>query len=1306
MKRMTRATVGLWMRAGMLGVALPLFGTEVFWSGATSRNWHTPSNWSVGSVPTDEDVAVFDPAQQPVTRWAFLLTNSVSVAGLRFTNLTQAVHGDAEGGAALAVGAAGVCVSGADVALALPCAVAAPQTWSVSEGCELVHSGGLRGAATLTKAGEGRVWLKGQSIFTGSYRVEAGTLKSVSAYEAPVMDGLAVWLDASAAATLATDSAGEITVWSNRVGKSATTPLGGGGPLWVADAVRGKPAARFQRVNNKGLIMLSGYENTTHTATAFAVMQRRTLQTANAGVLSLYKDGERDYDTPNGAVFFQMGGSAPFNSLKGTRNGWQTGNIFVPQETPFCLMSRFNGKSHTVVQDGELVGSVGTNPLYAQPFAANRLLLGNRPVSSYAYPFNGDVAEVLVYNRTLTPAEEQHVAHYLREKWLASDTPGALLNGASLWFDAASPETLVTNAEGGVLAWSNRVSECALTPFSSELPQLAEENGLPAVRFDKDLTNGLQLGSGYYHRGKALTVFASLIPSDSQYDKTGVASFIKNGGLDWNSTAGTVVFFLNGTGNGQQWGARREGVTLGYAYLVPGRSSVLMSRFDGATHAITVNGIPGAPPVACEQTFDANMLRLGTRSADGNTVTFNGDVQEMLVFNRALSDAEAAKVEAYLAAKWRRADDLDALLAEADLRVDASDAASVTTNADGRVTAWTDPRTGAALTVPATNDCAGPLWVQDAMNGRPVMRFDNTQKTALFLESSYSNTDVQLTAFVMLRRGAAMDANAGLLSVYKSGSTDHNRTDSAALAWSPSSTTNYFWVATRNNDRLSACHDVPAGTPVCLVSSFDGYRHVMAVDGAASAGVQAHRRFNVDRLSVGARPVNGMTCHFTGDIAEALVYNRALSASETARIRTYLREKWRSSAEDTPDGLCGRARVWLDASAAETLATDAAGHVLAWSNRVARGQASMVPPPGLAGPTVAADAMNGRAALHFDKDATVKQALLADTFSLTGETATAVVVLRRREAQVTDARVLTVWKDGEDDHNSVNGGVFVYAWDGTNYFGYREEKRKSGYSGLSAETTVCLVSRFDGAAHRMIMNGREWGAPAASEGAFNADRFALSLRASGKSQPFNGDIAEVLLFDFALTPGQIQTLTTYLQDKWVNPVPGGALRGAPSVEIRGSAELDVRDAGGLVVQRGGRLFGAGGVRGPVTVEAGGRIEAVSQGDGVLKIDGELVFRTGAVIAADYADGRPLIDVTGLVRLPVGMIWSVTNLAQVTETCTIPLLQGKAWDNGQGETPEAALWTLEGTDGSVSFLLDEAAHRVNLRIRRGTLIWVY
>ncbi len=1301
----------------LLGVGMTfascLFGGDVFWSGATSQNWHTPSNWSSGSVPTNGDTAVIDPAQQAVTRWDFQLTNDAEVAGIRFTNLTQTVSGSASGKFALSLGDEGVSVSGAAVTLALPCVVAAPQVWAVTTGAELIHSGELRGSAKIAKTGEGRAWLMGKSVFSGSYQVNEGVLKGVSEYSMPVADGLNVWLDASAIATIITNSAGAITVWSNRVGTSVMTPVDGGGPLWVANAVRGKPAARFNSADSNGLVMHSGYANNTNVVTVFVVTQRRGKQGASfAGILSIFKDGEMDYNTSTGTVFFRFGSNTtPAYTLFCDRdNVTKAGQIHVSRETPVCLMARYDGQSLALVQDGVLPGSVNTHAKLTQSFDADRLILGNRPMSNYAYPFDGDVSEVLIYNRVLTVAEEQQVFAYLRQKWQRPVTLETVLSEASLWFDAAQPEMIVTNTFGGVVAWSNLVSESTLTPLTNATPLFVNQsvNGLPAVRFGKDLNNGLKTTGGYWNRGKALTVFVSLVPHASQSRYAGVVSVVGLGN-DYNAAANAVAIYTSDFMQ-RRWGAHRQNNVLSEAILIPDQSSFLMSHFDGSAHKFSLNGTVLGAPVVSDQTFNAQVLYLGTRCYETAVPpTFNGDIQEVIVYNRTLSSVEENLINEYLDKKWRKVDDLDILLADAAVHLDASEAMSVVTNAAGQVVTWSNLTSDAVMTVPTEHGCVGPQWVAGAMNNRPVMRFDNLQTNGLFMQSGYTNIEAGLTAFVLLRR-MNLITWAGILSAYNASKiNDWGNTASVVLLQADDSSYKYTLYSHRVN-HLGSVADIPYNEPVCLMSAFDGLKHTIAVNGVSASTAVSSGLFDANRLCLGVRWCNGtMRYHFSGDIAEVLVYNRSLSSEETARINDHMREKWQQSPSDTLEGLLSSAQLWLDASVSDTLTTNESGLVTFWSNLVVNTPVALIPHVGGTGPAIIANGMNGKTVLRFNKDAGATQGLMVSQgFALTNAAATAIMVMSRRESQTSYARVLTVWKDDLPDHNTTEGGIFVHMPFATSCAGHRANARKSVYSPLPEETPVCLISRYDGEAHRMIRDGEVLCAPVQSAGRFNANRLSLGCN-SGAIEPFNGDIAEVLLFDYALTPDQYQMIATYLKDKWINSFAGtpvGALQNVSSIEVGFGSELDVRDVAGFAVQSNGVLFGAGTVLGNVTVRGGGRIQAVSDGDGVLNVAGDLIFQPDSTVVLDYTGGaRPLISVTGLLLLPTQMTYAATNITQITGSAKVPVLQGDAWSDGSGEQPVPGAWSLLGGSGANSFELDDSIHRVNLLFVRGTKITI-
>ncbi len=1285
------------------GGTFSLMGAEILWTGSSTPNWSTGANWAGNVVPSANDVAVFDPAAQAITRWNFRLSANSAVAGIRFTNLTQSVTGDASGDFTLSLGSNGLSVAGADVTLAVACSLSTTQRWTVAAGDELILSGQLRGSARLTKSGAGRVWLTGDSAFSGTYRIEQGILKG-AVFAAPVMDGLDVWMDAADITTLATNASGQVTAWTDKAGGQLMTPVGaGGGPRYGATLFNGRPGLRFDRTLNNGLLMTSGYANTTNVATAFVMMQRRSAQTPYAGLLSLYKNGGMDYENGNSAAFYHFFGSAPFYGITGYRNNAGGGSIPLTYETPMCLMSRFNGASHTLVQDGDIPGSVSTDAKMYAKFNADRLILGNRPVASYTYPFNGDVAEVLVYNRVLTAAEEMQVTEYLRAKWKPVESVEDVLKDAALWFDASKPESVTTNAFGAVTSWSNLVSETKLLPLSStNYPAYTASgmDGLPAIRFSKDVFNSLQTSGGYHNRGAELTFFVSLIPGAEQNAAVGVASVSDGVSYDYNSNATALLMYLRDTTTGQQWSGHRNNVGLSYSYTSPQTPAVAMSRFDGAEHTFVVNGDVAGPAVASQGYFNANYFRLGDR-IEATSRPFNGDIHEVVVFNRRLSPSEEKMVTEYLDAKWVAVTNINQLLAAADIHLDASAASSILTNATGSVTNWTSLVGFSTMTVP-TNGYSGPLLVEGGMNGNPILRFSTAGKTALFAEAGYTNTGAQVNAFIVMRRTADQIQDAGLLSIYAASTAhDFNTGGNALMAYYPNNET---IAGYRNSGLRSSIIDIPYNTLVCLHTAFNGLAHTMALNNGGIASSAYLGKLNADRLCLGVRYENAtFGKHFAGDVAEILIFNRMLSPAEKQRITDYLTAKWlpqTSASQLNP--VLQSAMLWLDASAAETMVTDVNGQITAWSNRLDNTAKALSPPTGLKGPSVVSGGMNGRPVLRFNKDAATKQALMIDTgFALTGTATTAVIMLKTRSAQIANARLANLWKDNGDDHSSVVGGIYGYFPSATTITGHRAGT-KSGFSPLPVETPVCIFSRYDGSRHRMIKD-QHLCTPAGSTGAFDANRFGLAFR-SGVNEWFNGDIAEVLVFNYALNPDQQRIIYEYLQDKWVKPASHGTLTGTQLIEINAGAELDVRDINGLTVQSAARLSGAGRVNGEVTVASGGTVEAVVEGsDQTLDVSGDLTFASGSTVALNYLAGEPLIIAEGLLTLPSGITFAAVNLRESNRIGTIPVLRGNSWDNGSGGTPAAAGWTLSGAGANTSFLLKEIDFSVNLRVSKGTMI---
>jgi beta-glucanase (GH16 family) len=195
------------------------------------------------------------------------------------------------------------------------------------------------------------------------------------------------------------------------------------------------------------------------------------------------------------------------------------------------------------------------------------------------------------------------------------------------------------------------------------------------------------------------------------------------------------------------------------------------------------------------------------------------------------------------------------------LWLDASDARSVVTSADGAVEKWLD-ESGNDNHAARDDPASRPRLVGDAMNGMPVVRF--ARKAHLSVPEIRGNTGVA-TVFIVSQRPT--DQGEGgrwqrLLSCYPAGCEDDRKAPA------------FCFIANKGKS---------------------GEAYGAVVDDATY--VDAH----IGPLTIG-KSGHGETQFFGGDIAEILVYDRGFLAEDAYQtVLTYLSEKWnaRVSREDT-----------------------------------------------------------------------------------------------------------------------------------------------------------------------------------------------------------------------------------------------------------------------------------------------------------------------------------------------------------------------------------------------------------------------
>ncbi len=247
------------------------------------------------------------------------------------------------------------------------------------------------------------------------------------------------------------------------------------------------------------------------------------------------------------------------------------------------------------------------------------------------------------------------------------------------------------------------------------------------------------------------------------------------------------------------------------------------------------------------------------------------------------------------------------------------DASSVST-VDGRVVRWSDAG-GGRYTAEARQASHAPEVLADALAGKPVVRFRGAQWLEVPGTSQAFNLGEEYT-IVHVARGVA-----GTLIAKGEG----NKAGQFILDFASCLRLGGAADAA-DGGRLCATADDPTMFRIrALVADATGVSWFL--DGA-SAGVyldEPHTIQNRSMVRIGCPSFRGEPAatvpFFVGDVAELLIYGRALSAAERTGVEGYLHDKWfagdappapldmeppRAAADSSPDG-AGAAQPTVDA---------------------------------------------------------------------------------------------------------------------------------------------------------------------------------------------------------------------------------------------------------------------------------------------------------------------------------------------------------------------------------------------------------
>lgn len=232
----------------------------------------------------------------------------------------------------------------------------------------------------------------------------------------------------------------------------------------------------------------------------------------------------------------------------------------------------------------------------------------------------------------------------------------------------------------------------------------------------------------------------------------------------------------------------------------------------------------------------------------------------------------------------------------------------ITAEASGAVTAWTD-QSGNENHAAQPDAALAPTLVTDALNAKPVLRFDGTDDFLEVADSESLSGTGDITSFFVIK----FDDFATFRAVW--GKTAGNLPGPTDYYTVPNTGIPTLYRGNGSSAGLASFTGTPLRAGAYFVAGFgtegDQASHFFA-DQVTATGTLTADVFDADTaLLIGTR--GDQFTRLKGDLAEVLIYDRALSASERVLVAGYLAAKY--NIQNLPPSVA-LARTPADASVA------------------------------------------------------------------------------------------------------------------------------------------------------------------------------------------------------------------------------------------------------------------------------------------------------------------------------------------------------------------------------------------------------
>jgi hypothetical protein len=712
----------------------------------------------------------------------------------------------------------------------------------------------------------------------------------------------ALWLDSADSNTL-TLSGTNVTAWRDKVASlSFTTTIN---PSISSTAYNGLYPVQFTYVPALGVgsfLVNSSFSYSTSNRSSFMVVGETT-SANNAGFLSFVGSGGSATD------YFDLNGLGYESAFKPSSQnfqvvqGYNNGGYFIPisgsTATPFGLYNdTYASGSAVLYKNGSQAGTATTAAAFTNSTA---LYLGTRVLNGTVQNYlTGVIAEVVLFSRALSTVERQQVEGYLAWKWgLTSNLPTSHpfkaipptmrifqpndISNCVLWLDSADANTLFSDSAGTTLAtvggtigfWrdksgSNRNYTQAT---AGDRPSYASAGSISFTG------TGVLINASSWTTGVPYNIFVVGRPLTSTANwRTLLRGFTTDHPILVEATTTRLGYYNNAAGSFYQFGSLTlDGNSTAILYV-----SITAAR----AYSAALNGTATLSTASGNGTADSQMFyylgNIGTQAW--------GTLNEIIIFNAALSAADRQKIEGYLNAKWRLPASLPIAHPYYNLKALPSTPVFVPTQIS-TCQAWYDGADSSSFTLSGTsvsqwNDKSGNGYnaTQTTAGNRPTysnngVNFSRTSSNFLTISVPYNRTlsfftvatTSSSTQSYYIGRASSFGGGPTIIANYVGSSIEYfNGADRATLSSTPTSTFLAGWTQ-QSGGRVLGYYN---GSNVFDIAQSDNN----------NAGVAFS--------TIGNSHLTTYTNYITGTIYEILFYSSALSTFEVRQLEGYLAWKW------------------------------------------------------------------------------------------------------------------------------------------------------------------------------------------------------------------------------------------------------------------------------------------------------------------------------------------------------------------------------------------------------------------------------